>query len=132
MMNLQRVADLYLAECFARESPPHVNELACRLGMSATALRRAFASTAGTPLAAYLKSARLVRAQELLRNTGLGLNTVAYACAFGTRVTFFRTFKQATGMTPQEYRMTARSTGMELMSACAERWQLPTVSLAEL
>lgn len=97
-------ADRYLHECFARETAPHINELARRLGLSATALSRAFRAEQGVALSPYLKRARVLRAQQLLTTTDLPTASIAYAAGFGTRVTFFRAFRRATGMTPDEYR----------------------------
>ena len=101
---LRDEADRYLAECFAAETPPHINELAVRVGVSPTALSRAFVAEAGVALSRYLKVARVARARQLLATTRLPTAAIAYAAAFGTRVTFFRAFRRATGMTPIEYR----------------------------
>jgi transcriptional regulator GlxA family with amidase domain len=97
-------ADRYLAECFANATPPHINELARRVGLSPTSLSRAFRAREGVALSEYLKMARVARARELLTTTALPTAAIAYAAGFGTRVTFFRAFRRATGMTPDEYR----------------------------
>jgi AraC family transcriptional activator FtrA len=105
MTDFRLAADAYLAECFGRGTPPHVNELADRFGMTRAQLRRAFVAENSIPLAAYLKAARVARAKKLLSTTSLNMDDIARAAAFGTRTTFFRAFRQATGMSPQRWRV---------------------------
>lgn len=107
---LREAADLYLAECFARRTAPHVNEFARQIGIAQRFLGRLFAAEAGMRIAPYFKNAQLERAKELLMGTDLPVTTIADAAAFGTRVTFFRAFKRATGVTPDEFRSHQRST----------------------
>lgn len=101
-------ADRYLEECFAAGTPPHVNELAHQAGISPRSLRRAFTAEARMGIASYFKHARIRHAQELLASSDLPLNDIAHHAGFGTRVTFFRAFKRATGMTPDEFRASHR------------------------
>ncbi|PYQ29912.1 MAG: hypothetical protein DMF56_09305 [Acidobacteria bacterium] len=101
---LERAADAYLDECFSKETAPHVNELAARLGMTAPQFSRAFARQTGLAPSAYLKAATIARAEHLLRTTDLPLNAVGYRSGFGTRTTFFRAFRRAKGVTPVAYR----------------------------
>jgi transcriptional regulator GlxA family with amidase domain len=104
-------ADAYLADCFARHTPPHVSELASRLCVSPTSLSRNFAADVGAGVSGFLKAAQLARAQALLETTDLSIAVVASSAAFGTRVTFFRAFKRATGLTPEQHRTHAQRVG---------------------
>jgi len=99
-------ADAYLADCFARETPPHVNELATRCQLPTAAFSRGFLFAVGEQPGAYLKRGQVQHAAELLRTTNLTMNAVGYAAGFGTRMSFFRAFRRATGKTPQQYRDT--------------------------
>ena len=99
----------YLEQCFARQTPPHVNEFARETGVSPRSLARAFAAEIGCGVSEYFRKARVARAQHLLATTDLPINAVAYAAGFGTRVTLFRAFKRATGLTPEEFRALART-----------------------
>ncbi|HKS21833.1 MAG TPA: helix-turn-helix transcriptional regulator [Thermoanaerobaculia bacterium] len=101
---LRHAADAYLAACFARETPPRASELAGNLEVSAHHLSRTFRERIGMPLSRYLKNGQLAYAKHLLRTTGRSMNEIAYAAGFGTRITFFRAFRQATGVTPTQYR----------------------------
>jgi AraC-like DNA-binding protein len=103
---LRTSADRYLASCFRQETPPRASELAANLGLSCHQLVREFQQSLRTTPSAYLKSRQLAHAKALLRTTGLSLNQVAYGSAFGTRMSFFRAFRRATGMTPAQYRHT--------------------------
>ncbi|HEX6097623.1 MAG TPA: helix-turn-helix transcriptional regulator [Thermoanaerobaculia bacterium] len=97
-------ADRYLSACFAAGTPPHVNELARDVDLSPRSLGRIFLAEAGVGVATYFKTARIRYAQDLLASTDLSLSAIADAAGFGTRATFFRAFKRATGVTPAAYR----------------------------
>ena len=101
---LKASIDAYLESCFSNESPPLVGELAAKLGVPPWQLSRAVKRLLGISLHEYFKRRQIHRAKRLLRNADLSLNAVAYQCAFVTRATFFRVFRQRTGLTPAEYR----------------------------
>jgi AraC-like DNA-binding protein len=102
--DVRDAADAYLRECFRRETPPHVNELAARLQLSIYELSRRFRTDVGELPSSYLKRAQLRRAEHLLRTSALSMNAVGYRSGFGTRVSFYRAFKRAIGITPSSYR----------------------------
>ncbi len=95
---------VYLEECFRRESPPRISELADQLQMKPWLLSRLAKKLLGLPLREYLAREQVKRAKRMLRDSQASLNRIAYACAFGTRNTFFRVFHQRVGMTPDEFR----------------------------
>ena len=97
-------ADAYLRECFRERRPPHVSELAKKIGLSLSQFSYAFVSKHGERPGAYIKRAQVRRAKFLLRTTSLPTTQVGYRAGYGTRMSFFRGFKRATGMTPTEYR----------------------------
>lgn len=103
-------ADRYLNDCFTAGTPPHVNEFALAMGVSPRSLGRAFRAETGVGVAAYFKNARIARARDLLISSDLSLNAIADAAGFGTRATFFRAFKRATGQTPDDFRAEYRRT----------------------
>lgn len=108
---LRDAADRYLADCFAGETPPHVNEFAREVGLPPRSLGRRFSTEAGTTVGAYFRNGRLSRAKELLADTDLPVTAIAAAAGFGTRATFFCVFKRAVGMTPAQFRMMRRRDG---------------------
>lgn len=105
---LKGLADRYLAKCFDLESPPQVKELAGELHMSRSDLSKVFVRVVGEHPSSYLRRGQIEYAKQLLAETDLPLNKIAYKCGFGTRTTFFRAFKRLVGMTPREYRRAAR------------------------
>ena len=86
------------------EEPPRVSELADVLGVSRETLSRDFAAHYGTPLSAYLKQRQVAYAKKLLGQSRLSTTRIAYLCGFGTRRTFYRSFKRETGLSPDKYR----------------------------
>lgn len=102
--DLQVAVEEYLGRCMSAEEPPRVSELAAVLGMSRETLSRDFAATYGTPLSAYLKKQQVRYAQTLLARSELSTTRIAYLCGFGTRRTFYRSFKRETGTSPDQYR----------------------------
>lgn len=71
-------------------------------GISASYLSRTFRSRYGVALSGYIKALQIRRAERLLRTTALGTARIAYMCGFGTRRTFFRAYRRATGATPRQ------------------------------
>jgi len=102
------LADGYLADCLEREDVTHVNELAALVRMTAGDFSNLFLEVVGERPSEYLKRGRVERAKYLLATTDLPMNTIAYKCGFGTRRTFFRTFKRVVGITPRSYRLRPR------------------------
>jgi AraC family transcriptional regulator len=94
----------YLRSCFETEEAPRVSELAEILGLTRERLSREFAAANGVALSTYLKSYQLDLAQQLLVASELTTTRIAYQCGFGTRRTFHRAFRRATGMSPDQYR----------------------------
>jgi transcriptional regulator GlxA family with amidase domain len=77
--------------------------------MTASRLTRAFRAAMHIAPSAYLKGAQIARTRDLLRDTALPLEAVARCCGFGTRVSFFRSFRRTTGVTPTEFRTDAQN-----------------------
>jgi len=94
----------YLSECLAAEDVPRASELAARFGMSPAKLTRTFVRELGLRPATYLKGRQVAYAKQLLLTTALTTTEVGYRSGFGTRATFFRVFRRATGMTPAQFR----------------------------
>jgi transcriptional regulator GlxA family with amidase domain len=103
----QRIA-AYIYDCLRRESPPRVSELAELLCVSRVTLNQRIKRIYGVSAAAYLKTAQLAHAKHLLQATTLTTANIAYACAFGTRRTFYRSFRRSLGTTPATFRRQAR------------------------
>ena len=102
--SLRHEADIYVQHCLRHGTPPHVNELASRLGLSASQLSRKFRQEAGLRASTHLKNARMMCARQLLAQTALPLEEIARRCGFGTVTSFHRWFLRVTGITPGEYR----------------------------
>jgi AraC-like DNA-binding protein len=98
------LADEYVNDTVGRQSPPQVKELAAQLQLSRTEFSRLFAHVVGEQPSKYLRRGQIACAKQLLTNTQLSMNAIAYQCGFGTRTTFFRAFKRETGLTPSDYR----------------------------
>jgi len=82
----------------------NVNVIAQRLGVDRTTLGRAFKKrTAKTPHA-FIDSFRLMKAQEILRNTALPLAVIAVNAGFRDEKYFISWFKKNTGATPDKWR----------------------------
>ncbi|HYH05429.1 MAG TPA: helix-turn-helix transcriptional regulator [Thermoanaerobaculia bacterium] len=92
----------YVRQCLRREDVPRVSELAERHGMNAEYLSRAFRDRFGICISDYIKTIQVRVAKRLLRTTALNTTRIAYRCGFGTRRSFFRTYRRIAGTTPAE------------------------------
>jgi AraC-like DNA-binding protein len=82
--------------------------MAVKLGISVRQLQLLFEPT-GTSYARYVLSRRLERARQLLTQPGSGLVAeIASACGFDSLATFHRNFRAAYGMSPSDYRQSAK------------------------
>src|SRR5260221_11577585 len=98
-----------LRDCFERESPPRVDELAQIAGLAPAALSRRFRRRYSIGLAEHLKRLQVDSAERLLRDSDLTATQIAYRAGFGTRRTFFRAYRRLKGDTPDAYRSRLRA-----------------------
>lgn len=85
-----------------------VDAIAAAMECSGSYLRERFREEAGISLGHFVRSVRLVKATEYLREGTQGVGTIAEECGFGSFTTFSRAFSQVYGMSPSEYRKSAR------------------------
>jgi transcriptional regulator GlxA family with amidase domain len=101
---MRGIADAYIAECRERRTPPQVNELSAKLGLSAGDFSNLFLKLLGERPSDYFQRARIECAKRLLSTTDLTMKVIADICGFGTVRTFFRSFKSSVGMAPHDFR----------------------------
>lgn len=86
-----------------------IDAVAEKLCMSTQQLRRKLNAVSGDTPAAYIRSLQMKKAKEMLdRNDDLPINEVAMACGYYDTSHFTRAFKQAMGVTPTQYKKTAK------------------------
>jgi transcriptional regulator GlxA family with amidase domain len=81
-----------------------MDELAPRLGLSASRLSHMFKAETGTSPGHYLKIVRIHKAQELLETTRLSVKEIMVRVGVNDQSHFVRDFKKACGCTPARYR----------------------------
>lgn len=84
--------------------PPLIGEVARRVGMSETKLKRAFKARFGTTLYDMSVEARMRHALELLRCRRMSVGQVAYAVGYSHQTSFTTAFKQRFGFLPRAAR----------------------------
>ena len=88
-----------------------LESIAASLYISKSYLCRIFSRVTGEPFGDYLRRVRLEQACRLLRETDLTAEQIVYACGLRDIPTFYRTFKERMGMTPNAYRQEERPAG---------------------
>lgn len=80
-------------------------EAACHeFGISRKTMDRNLKMTIGVTGKEIVDSLRIDKAKNLLKNTGKNMNYILDVCGFGSEKTFYRAFRQETGLTPGEFR----------------------------
>ncbi len=83
--------------------------IAQTLHLSKSYLSRLFHQVTGTAFSDYLQHIRLLRARRLLKETRLSNAEISAACGLRDLQTFYRIFKEGTGMTPHQFRAAQES-----------------------
>lgn len=81
-----------------------LSDVADALHVNKHYLCRLFKAETGMTVGAYINSARVVRAKQLLRDTCEPISFVASECGYNEPSVFAKSFKKETGMTPSAYR----------------------------
>lgn len=79
-------------------------ELAEAAALSPFYFQRLFTRLVRKPVQEYIKLRRLARASEELKSREARIVDVAMDCGFGSHQTFTKSFKEAYGLTPEQYR----------------------------
>lgn len=82
-----------------------VKKIASKFDISPQTVRRIFQHNInGLTPGSLIRQHRLILAEELLRRTGLPLETIAVKCGFATAFSFSRAFRRRYGIPPSQYR----------------------------
>lgn len=100
-----------------------VSALAARAHMSERTFARRFKAETGTTPAAWLTAQRVLRAQTLLEESDLGIETIARDTGFGQAVLLRHHFQRALGTSPAAYRKTFRGHPAPAQNADARNLQ---------
>ncbi|HEX8330366.1 MAG TPA: helix-turn-helix domain-containing protein [Hymenobacter sp.] len=103
----QQLDELMRAEKLYRVSELRLDTLAERLNLSRHHLSQVLNEQLGMNFFEYINALRIEEAKELLIRTSrqeLNIIEVAYEVGFNNKVSFNKSFKNATGLTPSEFR----------------------------
>jgi len=103
--------DLARAIAFIRinaSTPIQVSDVLRTVPVSRSWLERRFQEALGRSPAEEIRRVRLERAKQLLAESDMPVPQVAASSGFGSREYFAHAFRQATGLTPRQFRKRAR------------------------
>ena len=86
-----------------------IQELAQKSGLSVRTLQRRFKKQIGCSIQSLITICRIGFARQLLQNTFLSVAEIATRCCFKNVAYFSKTFKQETGISPNEFRKKNRN-----------------------
>lgn len=86
------------------EDPDLAETICGEFAMSRKSLDRNLKSACNVSSKELITSLRVSRAKELLKSTARSADYIMDVCGFGSQKSFYRIFRQETGMTPKEYR----------------------------
>lgn len=81
-----------------------LNEVARRVGLNEKRLKSGFRREFGMPVYAFLQSARLERAKQMLADPDANVTAVCHAVGYSSASHFAQLFSRAYGATPSRYR----------------------------
>lgn len=100
------------AESFVRDQLSdftlNLDRVAAQVGLSAGYLRQVYKEVRGRTLSDFIHRERIERIKEQLEHEDLPISRIIERSGFQTKSHFFTSFKEATGMTPDQYRRMKR------------------------
>lgn len=90
------------------EELPSLAEIARKVGTHDKRLSAIFREHLGTTVFAYVRDARLRRAQELLADSAMSMQDIAELVGFRSACNFTTAFRERQGMTPSQFRQQMR------------------------
>lgn len=81
-----------------------IEELAEKVGSTASSLKKYFRSIYGIPIHRYIRSKRIEKAKQLLSSTDMSIAQITEAVGYESHSKFSVLFREITGETPSEYR----------------------------
>jgi DNA-binding response OmpR family regulator len=98
---LKRLLDVF--ETHVSESDFSTEDFAREVGMSRSNLHRKLQALTNQPTHEFLRTLRLKRAAQLLKNSAASVTDVAYAVGFNNLSHFTKIFREQFGQTPSEF-----------------------------
>jgi AraC-like DNA-binding protein len=98
-----RIAQDYIRNNYSR-STFKVSDIASYTGLNRSYLYTIFKKGTGMSPQEYLTAFRLSRAEEMLNNTNLSIESIAFSSGYGDPVVFGKAFKRFKGLTPLQQR----------------------------
>lgn len=102
IMNQINQAKLFMQENLEKKLSG--DEVAVTVGMGYSRFRKAFREYTGFAPAQYMTELKTTKSKELLTNTSMTCQEIAYALGFESPSYFNVVFRRKTGMTPNDYR----------------------------
>jgi len=102
-------------------NPPKLEEVAAVFGVTKYRLTEVFKSSLGLTVAGFLREERMRKAQRLLVQTSLGLESIAREVGFSCAANFSNAFREYVGVWPSEFRESAPMEALTSMQG-AVRW----------
>jgi AraC family transcriptional regulator len=90
------------------DNPPGVQEAARLVGVHPAHLSRTFRRVTGLTMSGYVRRERIAVASARLRRSEDSITAIALEAGFYDQAHFSRTFRQALGMSPREFRQAHR------------------------
>ena len=103
--------DTYLHEPISMEA------LASHVGLNESYLSTLFKKETGIPVSQYIRQRRIEEAEEMLRYTDYSCSDIANFLAFCSQSHFISVFRQATGLTPGQYRSRYAASPLKLQES---------------
>jgi two-component system response regulator YesN len=106
-INQEKIRPINLAKQYILEhyaEPLSLDDVCSQVGFSASYFSTLFRKETGTNFLEYLGNIRMEEAKKLLRETNMTIETVCEVVGIHDTKRFSKSFKNATGISPREYR----------------------------